>query len=92
MHAGLRAEDHQRLAETNLIAEAEFLAALDFQAVNVSAVGRAEIFEHPFAVVGFELAMAAGDGVVGNRNLATLTPECRGGVGEFIATAFIGAL
>jgi hypothetical protein len=65
----------------------------DPHAVDVAAVGAAQVAQDPFPVLaGDQLAVAAADGVVGEGELAALAPDERGVVRQFKPPAFVRTL
>jgi hypothetical protein len=90
--AGLRAEDHQRSPDADLVAELQRIAVRDARAVDVRAVGAAQVAEDPVVLAGNELGVAAADRVVRQRQLAAVAPDQRRRVGQLKAAAFVGTL
>jgi hypothetical protein len=91
-HARLSAEDEQRSADANLVAELERVGVEDALAVDVRAVGAAEVLEDPVAVVRHEFAVSAAHRVVGERQLPAVAAYESGRVRELEASPLVGAL
>ncbi len=88
-----RAEDEERGAETDLVADFHFAAFVDFDAVDEDAVGGAIIAEEPAVTGVFEVGMASGDGEVGEGDVLAGAAEVDGLVArEIKASALVGAL
>ena len=86
-------EDHEGLADADLIARAQARAIFEADAVNVGAVLTFEVADVPDAVVGRELGVAARDGVVGHgERFAGAADELGLMIGELELASFVGAL
>ena len=58
--AGLGAEDHQRPADADLVAQFQGVAVVDAGAVDVAAVGAAHVVQDPVALVRGEARRGGG--------------------------------
>jgi hypothetical protein len=90
--ADVCAEDQDRLADANLIAELERVGVVHAHAVDVRAVRRAEVFENPFPAAREQLGVSARTSVVGQRKLATFTPDERRRIRQLESSAFVRPL
>ena len=90
---GCGAEDHERAADADLVADLQRLAVADAAAVDVGAVGAAQVAQRPSRRLRREqLAMPAADGVVGEGQLPAVAPDQRRGIGQLKSAAFVRTL
>jgi len=88
-----RAEDQERGAHADLVADFDLASAVDADAVDEDAVGGAVVEEEPAVAGVFEVGVAAGDGQVGEGNeLAGSAESDVVFVGEIEAATFVRTL